>query len=125
MNRKKVNNITNFNFRMRQRFKVTDEQKCRKMRLFLACIILQPRRRRRLVPPKRRLIFDRLHGVIPQKIELFIPQKGNYQRRTIQTKKKRRCTSATMPRVGLEPTIPVFEGAKTFLFQTNINVCWK
>jgi hypothetical protein len=37
---------------------------------------------------------------------------GRYLHRTTQTQEKRRQTS--MPRVGFEPTIPVFERAKTF-----------
>jgi hypothetical protein len=41
-------------------------------RWFLACLILRTWRWRRNVPPKRRLTFDGLHGVISQKIELFI-----------------------------------------------------
>jgi hypothetical protein len=41
-------------------------------RWFLAWFILRPWRRRRHVPPKRRLTFNGLHGVISQKIELFL-----------------------------------------------------
>jgi hypothetical protein len=40
-------------------------------RWFLARLILRPRRWRRYVPPKRRLTFNGLHGVISQKIVLF------------------------------------------------------
>jgi hypothetical protein len=39
-------------------------------REFLAWLILRPWRCRRYVPPKRRLTFDGLHGVISQKTEL-------------------------------------------------------
>jgi hypothetical protein len=39
---------------------------------FLAWLILGPRRWRRHVPPKRRLTFNGLQGVISQKILLFI-----------------------------------------------------
>jgi hypothetical protein len=39
---------------------------------FLAWIILRPRRRRRHIPPKRRLTFNGLHGVISMKTEFFI-----------------------------------------------------
>jgi hypothetical protein len=42
------------------------------------------------------------------------PSQGRYLNRTTKTQKKRRQTS--MPRVGFEPTIPVFERAKTFWF---------
>jgi hypothetical protein len=38
----------------------------------LARLILQPWKRRRHVPPKRRLTFNWLHGVISQVIELFV-----------------------------------------------------
>jgi hypothetical protein len=41
-------------------------------RWFLAWFILRLRRWRRHVPPKHRLTFNGLHGVISQKIELFI-----------------------------------------------------
>jgi hypothetical protein len=41
-------------------------------RLFVAWLVLRPWRWRRYVPPKRRLTFNVLHGVIYQKIELFI-----------------------------------------------------
>jgi hypothetical protein len=40
-------------------------------RWYLAPLI-RPWRWRRYVPPKRRLTFNRLHGVISQKTELFI-----------------------------------------------------
>jgi hypothetical protein len=40
------------------------------------------------------------------------PSQGRYLHRTTQTQKKRGQTS--MPRVGFETTIPVFERAKTF-----------
>jgi hypothetical protein len=40
-------------------------------RRFLARLILRPWRWRRYVPPKRRLTFSGLHGVISQKIVLF------------------------------------------------------
>jgi hypothetical protein len=39
---------------------------------FLLNLFLRPRRWRRCVPPKRRLKLDRLHGVISQKMILFI-----------------------------------------------------
>jgi hypothetical protein len=39
---------------------------------WFACLILRPWRWRWHVPPKRRLTFNGLHGVISQKIELFI-----------------------------------------------------
>jgi hypothetical protein len=38
---------------------------------FLAWFILRPWRWRRLFPPKRRLSFNGLHGVVSQKIKLF------------------------------------------------------
>jgi hypothetical protein len=41
-------------------------------RWFLAWLLLWSWRRRRHVAPKRRLTFNGLHGVISQKIELFI-----------------------------------------------------
>jgi hypothetical protein len=41
-------------------------------RCFLACLIIRPWIWRRHIPPKRRLNFNRLHGVIQQKIDLFI-----------------------------------------------------
>jgi hypothetical protein len=41
-------------------------------RWFLARLILRPWRWRRCVPPKRRLAFSGLHGIISQKIVLFI-----------------------------------------------------
>jgi hypothetical protein len=40
---------------------------------FLAWLILRSRRWRRHVPPKCRLTFNGLHGVISQKRELFVP----------------------------------------------------
>jgi hypothetical protein len=40
------------------------------------------------------------------------PTQGRYPHRTTQTQNKRRPTS--MPLMGLEPTIPVFEQAKAF-----------
>jgi hypothetical protein len=40
-------------------------------RWFLACIILRPWRWKLYFPPKHRLTFSELHGVISQKIELF------------------------------------------------------
>jgi hypothetical protein len=40
---------------------------------FLSCIILQPWRWGRHVPPKGQLTFTRLHNVVSQKTELFIP----------------------------------------------------
>jgi hypothetical protein len=40
-------------------------------RLFLACLILPPCKRKRHVPPKRWLTFAALHAVIFQKIGLF------------------------------------------------------
>jgi hypothetical protein len=43
----------------------------RASRSFLAWIILLPWRERWHVPPKRRLTFNGLHGVMSQKIELF------------------------------------------------------
>jgi hypothetical protein len=43
---------------------------------FLASFIIRPWRWRRHVPPKRRLIFNKLHGVISQKIELFMTTGG-------------------------------------------------
>jgi hypothetical protein len=42
-------------------------------RWFLAQLIFRPWRWRRYVPPKRRLTLNRLHGVISQKMVLFIP----------------------------------------------------
>jgi hypothetical protein len=39
---------------------------------FLAWLIFRPRRWRRHVPPKRRLTFNELHGVISQKIVLLV-----------------------------------------------------
>jgi hypothetical protein len=41
-------------------------------RRFLAWLILRPWRWRQHVPPKHRLAFSRLHGVISNKIELFM-----------------------------------------------------
>jgi hypothetical protein len=41
-------------------------------RWFLAQLILRPWRWRRTVSPKRRLLFNGLHGVISQKIKLFL-----------------------------------------------------
>jgi hypothetical protein len=41
-------------------------------RCYLARLILRPWRRRRYVPPTRRLIFSWLHGVVSQKIVPFI-----------------------------------------------------
>jgi hypothetical protein len=38
---------------------------------FLACLVPQPWRWRRPVPPKHQLTFNRLHSIISQKIELF------------------------------------------------------
>jgi hypothetical protein len=39
---------------------------------FLAWLNLRPWRRRRYVPPRRRVTFNGLHGVISQKTEFFI-----------------------------------------------------
>jgi hypothetical protein len=44
------------------------------LRWFLARLILRPRRWRRRVPQKRRLIFNRLLGVTSQNIEIFNEQ---------------------------------------------------
>jgi hypothetical protein len=41
-------------------------------RWFLARLTLRPCKWRRHVPPKRRLTYNGLHGVISQKMELFI-----------------------------------------------------
>jgi hypothetical protein len=43
-------------------------------RWFLAQLIFRPWRWRRYVPPKRRLTLNGLHGVISQKMVLFIFQ---------------------------------------------------
>jgi hypothetical protein len=40
--------------------------------LFLTWLILLPRRWWRHIPPKCRLIFKGVHGVLPQKIEIFL-----------------------------------------------------
>jgi hypothetical protein len=41
-------------------------------RWFLACLIIRPWRWRRNIPSKRQLTFNRLPGVISQKVEIFI-----------------------------------------------------
>jgi hypothetical protein len=46
--------------------------RCRVSRSFLPWLTLQPQRWRQYVPPKHRMTFNTLHGVISQKIELFI-----------------------------------------------------
>jgi hypothetical protein len=45
--------------------------------LILACLILRNWKWRRHAPPKRRLTFNRLHGVISQKIELLLDELQN------------------------------------------------
>jgi hypothetical protein len=55
------------------------------------------------------LNFRQLVGLPGQGLS---PSQGHYLHRTTQTQNKRRQTS--MPSVGFEPTIPVFEQAKTF-----------
>jgi hypothetical protein len=98
--------------------KKQDERRPRMPRCHTACLILvlflaytSTRKMEANVPLKRPLTFSglRVYRIISQKLELFIIYL--FTHRTTQTHNNR--TQTSMPLVGFEHTIPVFERAKT------------